>query len=62
VSGAPDAWFPGVDFAFVPIRNPAIVAVPVSFLLGFLATIVTSEGKPNNAEMEVRALTGIGAA
>jgi cation/acetate symporter len=61
VSGAPDAWLPQFDFAFVPIKNPAIIGVPASFLLGFLGTVLSRpENEGRTAELEVRALTGIG--
>ncbi|SEL82434.1 cation/acetate symporter [Blastococcus sp. DSM 46786] len=63
VSGAETSMFPGVDFAWFPLRNPGLVSIPASFLLGWLGTVLTKE-KPNEAkwaELEVRALTGIGA-
>ncbi|MCQ9353441.1 cation acetate symporter [Corynebacterium sp. 153RC1] len=62
VSGAPTAMFPNADFAWFPLTNPAIVAIPAGFLLGIIGTLI---GKPDNlpkkaAEMEVRSLTGVG--
>ncbi|WP_409332784.1 solute symporter family protein [Trujillonella humicola] len=63
VSGDPGALFPGVDFAWFPLKNPGIVSIPLSFLLGWLGTVVSTE-RPDvdkYAELEVRALTGIGA-
>jgi cation/acetate symporter len=63
VSGAETAMFPGVDFAWFPLRNPGLVSIPLSFFLGWLGTVLTKE-QPDEAkwaELEVRALTGIGA-
>jgi cation/acetate symporter len=63
VSGAETAMFPGVDFAWFPMRNPGLVSIPLSFFLGWLGTVLTKE-QPDEAkwaELEVRALTGIGA-
>jgi len=63
VSGNEEAMFPSLDFAFFPLKNPGIVSIPVSFLLGYLGTVLSKE--PHNAEkyaeMEVRSLTGAGA-
>ncbi|MCC5697745.1 hypothetical protein LH612_31840, partial [Klebsiella pneumoniae] len=63
VSGNEEAMFPSLDFAFFPLKNPGIVSIPVSFLLGYLGTGLSKE--PHNAEkyaeMEVRSLTGAGA-
>jgi cation/acetate symporter len=64
VSGTPSAVLPDVDFAWFPLSNPALVSVPLSFLLGALATVL---GPPDGAahrqaEMEVRALSGLGSA
>jgi cation/acetate symporter len=63
VSGAETAMFPGVDFAWFPLRNPGLVSIPASFLLGWLGTQI-SKDRPDEAkwaELEVRAFTGIGA-
>lgn len=62
VSGAATSMLPGVDFAWFPLTNPAIIAIPTGFLLGIIGTFL---GKPDNfplkrAEMEVRSLTGVG--
>ncbi|MGA4509020.1 solute symporter family protein [Propionibacteriaceae bacterium G1746] len=63
VSGAPTAMFPNANFDWFPLDNPAIISVPVGFVLGWLGTILSKEvsdaGK--SAEMEVRSLTGAGA-
>ena len=57
------AMFPNLSFAWFPYDNPAIVSVPIGFLLGWLGTVMSKEqpdlGKA--AEMEVRSMTGAGA-
>ncbi|MCX2969528.1 MULTISPECIES: solute symporter family protein [Streptomyces] len=63
VSGSPDALFPGADFALFPLQNPGIVSIPLGFLCGWLGTL-TDGSRPDpyqQAETEVRALTGAGA-
>ena len=64
VSGKSTSMLPGSDFAWFPLENPGIVAIPVAFLLGIVGTLTAPKdrGTPErNAEMEVRSLTGIGA-
>ncbi len=63
VSGSTGSMFPGLDFAIFPLKNPALVSVPLSFLLGYLATVLSTDeaDEAKYAEMEVRALTGAGA-
>ncbi|MFC7340993.1 cation acetate symporter [Saccharopolyspora griseoalba] len=62
VSGASDSIFPGVDFAWFPLHNPGLVSIPVSFLCGYVGTLLGERDDPERAaEMEVRSLTGIGA-
>ncbi|MCI2416652.1 cation acetate symporter [Saccharopolyspora sp. K220] len=61
VSGSPDSVLPGVDFAWFPLSNPGIVSIPISFLCGYLGTLLGGRVSPERtAEMEVRSLTGIG--
>ena len=61
MSGSPDAIFPTMDFHVFPLSNPGIVSIPLSFICGFVATLVGSRADPaKQTEMEVRALTGIG--
>jgi len=52
-----------VNFAFFPLNNPGIVAIPVAFFLGWLGTV--TDRRPADsarfARMQVRALTGVGA-
>jgi cation/acetate symporter len=55
--------FPDADFAWFPLNNPGLVSIPLSFFLGWLGTKLSKE-RPDElkgAELEVRALTGIGA-
>jgi cation/acetate symporter len=63
VSGSTGAMFPSLDFAIFPLKNPALVSVPLSFLLGYLGTVLSKDEADDAkyAEMEVRALTGAGA-
>jgi len=71
VSGKKDAngnltasMIQGVDFHLFPLDNPGIVSIPLSFLLGYLGTVLAKEkaDPARYAEMEVRALTGVGSA
>jgi cation/acetate symporter len=63
VSGSETSIFPGLDFAVFPLSNPGIVSIPVSFVLGFLGSVLGRDrgDERKQAEMEVRSLTGIGA-
>ena len=64
VSGSKTAMIPGADFAWFPLANPGIVSIPLAFALGIIGTLTSKDtGDPAvNAEMEVRSLTGVGAA
>ncbi|MGM1058191.1 solute symporter family protein [Saccharothrix sp. Mg75] len=62
VSGKPTSMFPNADFDLFPLSNPGIVSIPVAFILGYVGTVLSKENdKEKYAEMEVRALTGVGA-
>ncbi|GAA1389179.1 cation acetate symporter [Luteococcus peritonei] len=62
VSGAKTAMFPNADFAWFPLDNPALVSVPVGFILGWLGSITSKEhNAAKYTEMEVRSMTGAGA-
>lgn len=65
ISGAPSAMLgDGVDFAWFPLDNPALVSVPVGFFLGWLGSVLKPDGDKymvKAAEMEVRSMTGAGA-
>jgi cation/acetate symporter len=63
VSGKPTSLFPEVDFYLYPLTNPGIVSIPVSFLAGYLGTVLSKDQADpvKQKEMAVRSLTGIGA-
>lgn len=62
MSGTETSMIPGADFAWFPLANPGIVAIPAAFLLGFLGSLGgDKEDEIKQAEMEVRSLTGVGA-
>ena len=62
VSGSATSMFPTASFAWFPLNNPGIVTVPLSFFLGWLGSVTSSEhNAAKYAEMEVRSLTGAGA-
>jgi cation/acetate symporter len=52
-----------IDFSWFPLNNPGLVSIPLSFFLGWLGTVLSKERPDEDkwAELEVRALTGIGA-
>jgi cation/acetate symporter len=60
-SGSSTSIIKSADFAVFPLSNPGLVSIPLSFLLGYLGTVLSKE-KPDPArsdELEVRSLTGI---
>jgi cation/acetate symporter len=62
VSGSASAMFKGHDWHWFPLSNPGIISIPFGFLCGWLGTVLSRESNPSKyAELEVRALTGIGA-
>jgi cation/acetate symporter len=70
VSGAPvneatgksTSLIQDVDFSWFPLNNPGLVSIPLAFFLGWLGTVLSKERNDDKfAELEVRALTGIGA-
>ncbi|TDQ05083.1 solute symporter family protein [Labedaea rhizosphaerae] len=62
VSGTAKSMFKTVDFHWFPLPNPGLVSIPAGFLLGWLGTMLSKERNDEKyAEMEVRALTGVGA-
>ena len=62
VSGKPTSLFKNADFQWFPLDNPAILSVPLGFLFGYLGTVLSKERDDAKfAELEVRALTGVGA-
>lgn len=63
VSGGPASLIPSVDFHWFPLENPGLVSVPAGFLFAWLGALTVREAasEERHAELEVRALTGIGA-
>jgi cation/acetate symporter len=62
VSGSPTSMFPNQDWQWFPLSNPGIISIPLGFICGWLGTLASRESNPTKyAELEVRALTGIGA-
>ena len=63
VTGRSPSMLQGVDFAWFPLDNPGIVSIPLSFLLGYLGTVLSKEKVDDVkvSEMAVRSLTGVGA-
>ena len=64
IPGSPSAMLgEGVDFAFFPLTNPALVSVPLAFLAGYIGTITSRQRGDEEfaTEMEVRSMTGAGA-
>jgi cation/acetate symporter len=45
VSGSPTALLPHADFAVFPLENPALVTVPLGFLLGVLGSLLPGAGR-----------------
>ena len=64
VSGAKTSIFPSAHFDWFPLSNPGLVSIPLSFLLGYLGTVLAKDkaDPARYAEMEVRSLTGVGSA
>ena len=62
VSGKETSMFPSQDWHWFPLSNPGIISIPVGFLCGWLGTLASRErNDAKYAELEVRALTGVGA-
>ncbi len=62
-SGGPNSIIKGVDFHLFPLSNPGLVSIPLSFLLGYLGTVLSGDraDAERSDELEVRSVTGIGA-
>ncbi|QUQ69986.1 solute symporter family protein [Kutzneria sp. CA-103260] len=60
VSGEKTSIFPAAHFDWFPLSNPGLVSIPLSFLLGYLGTVLGKDkaDETKYAEMEVRSLTG----
>ncbi|MHA6796503.1 solute symporter family protein [Pseudonocardia bannensis] len=63
VTGRSPSMLQDVDFGWFPLDNPGLVSIPLSFLLGYLGTVLSKDNANEDkyAEMEVRSLTGAGA-
>ena len=53
-TGKSPSMLQGVDFHWFPLDNPGIVSIPLSFLLGYLGTLLSSE-----VSDEAKFITGI---
>jgi cation/acetate symporter len=63
ISGDPLALLPDADFAYFPWKSVGLVSIPIGFLFGYLGARRSPERDDASfAAMEVRALTGAGAA
>jgi cation/acetate symporter len=63
MSGTPKSLLPAADFAIFPLNNPGVVSIPLAFVLGWLGSMAGREqvDPGRAAEMDVRALSGLGA-
>ena len=63
VSGGKESIVKSVDFHYFPLSNPGILSIPLSFAVGFIASLVLPDemSRARHAEMQVRALIGSGA-
>ncbi|MEV0186749.1 cation acetate symporter [Streptomyces sp. NPDC050625] len=61
LSGSPTSMLPHLDFAAFPLSNPAIVTIPLGFLLGWLGSVLDSRepDMAEYAETEVRVLAEV---
>jgi cation/acetate symporter len=63
VSGGATAMISDRDFAWFPLENPGIISIPAGFFFGWLGTVLSRErDDAKYDELEVRSLTGAGAA
>ena len=63
VSGGPTAMISDKDFSWFPLENPGIISIPAGFFFGWLGTVLSRErDDAKYDELEVRSLTGAGAA
>ncbi|WP_019927927.1 cation acetate symporter [Nocardia sp. BMG111209] len=62
VSGTKTSMIKSADFHWFPLSNPGLVSIPLSFLLGWLGTMLSKEhDEAKWEEMQVRSHTGAGA-
>jgi cation/acetate symporter len=63
VSGSATSMISDKDFSWFPLENPGIISIPAGFFFGWLGTVLSRErNDAKYAELEVRSLTGAGAA
>ena len=64
VSGSATAMFPDSDWHWFPLSNPGLLSIPIGFLCGYIGTLLSKDPDTEEkfAELEVRAMTGAGAA
>ena len=48
-TGRSASMLQGVDFHWFPLDNPGIVSIPLSFLLGYLGTVLAKDDRPDPA-------------
>ncbi len=62
VSGEKTSMLKDHDFQYFPLSNPGVVSIPLSFVLGYVVSILIPDraSRERHAEMQVRALTGAG--
>ncbi|MFE9772026.1 cation acetate symporter [Streptomyces sp. NPDC005931] len=63
LSGSPTALLPNRDFSVFPLSNPAVVSIPLGFLLGWVGSLLDARepsGAPY-AQTELRVLADAGA-
>ena len=58
----PDALFSCTTAAPIPFENPGLISIPIGFLAAAIGAATSRERDDKKyAELEVRALTGVGA-
>ena len=49
-TGRSPSMFQGVDFHWFPLDNPGLISIPLSFLLGYLGTVLAKGDRPDAGE------------
>ncbi|MFF9410364.1 cation acetate symporter [Streptomyces anandii] len=55
LSGSPTSLLPDLDFAVFPLTNPAVVSIPLGFLLGLLGSVLGSRKSDGTEYAETEA-------
>ncbi len=58
VSGSPVSAFPQADFNWFPFTTPGLVSIPAGFLLGWLGTVLSGQGKSEEQRRQYEAVEG----